>query len=199
MVSKRDSRPFLVKTPIGYLKSSSNQSAVFGEWITLYGLIRDTNKDANFKVYGVELPFDVQITLNATSLAKQIKYDSIIMLNDMPTSNYPNGEYRVVNISSVYNGEIVLGLEKVQGVDMPKLYFDNNGEILFFQINYDDKTKKAYIDKNNTLPFGTNSFVWTRKPTDKDTTSKRLVLNQISGTGFDKNNKRFYELTFSEV
>ena len=71
MISKRDSRPFLVKTPVGYSKTSSNQTAVFGEWKTLYGLIRDTNKDANLKVYGIELPFDVQITLNATTTAKQ--------------------------------------------------------------------------------------------------------------------------------
>ena len=71
MISKRDSRPFLVKTPIGYSKTSSNQNAVFGDWITLYGLIRDTTKDTNLTVYGIEMPFDIQITLNATSLARQ--------------------------------------------------------------------------------------------------------------------------------
>ena len=199
MISKRDSRPFLVKTPVGYSKTSSNQTAVFGEWKTLYGLIRDTNKDANLKVYGIELPFDIQITLNATTTAKQINYESIIMINDMPTENYPNGEYKVVNISSVYNGEIVLGLEKVESVDMPKLYFERGEDILFFQINYDNETKTAYIDKNKVIPFSLNSYVWTRKPSDKTSTSKKLRLVQVSDIGFNSYAKKFKKLTFLEV
>ena len=198
MISKRDSKPFLIKFPVGTLKTNKTEMQYEKDWKTVYGLVSDPSGAILSRVYGNEHNFDKVIIVNAGSLTRAINYGTIFMLDEMPTSNYPVGDYYPKYIYPEYNGEIVIGLKRVEGLNHPKLYFFIGDDVLYCQINYDKETRKAYIGSKQIIPFSVGDFVWTRTPTDKESSASRLKFSSKEKTGFDDRCKTFYELTFEK-
>lgn len=195
MISKRDSRPFMVKFPIGISKTTKSAMQYEDNWITLYGLISEPSGSIFKNEYGNETRFDKIITLNAGSVSKSITYDTIFMLDDIPTSNYKLGDYSPEYIYPEYNGEIVIGLVKVEAIPLPKLYFFHNDKSLYYQINFDSEKLVAYYPANQRIPFKSGDYVWTREPTSKDVSNHRLFISNISTY---QGNKKFNLITFVE-
>lgn len=200
MISKKDSKPFLIKQAIGGKKTNKENTIYESKWHTVYGLIGDPSGMIYTRIYGIEEVYDKVIIINATSTTSSIQNNTLVMVDDYPTSNYQYGDYDIKRIYPPYNGEIVIGLTKRQSVDMPKLYFDSdNDNILYCQLNFDKDTLKAYIKTKFPLPFKLNDYVWTRKPTNNETTTNLYLFKSKSQIGFDNNYKPFYELTFEKV
>lgn len=198
MISKRDSKPILVKFPIGVLKSNKTDTIYEDNWNTIYGLVSDPSGSLMSFMYGNDLQFDKMITVNSGSLSKRIDYNTIIMIDNMPTQNYPLGDYKVKRIFPEYNGEIRIGLSKVEAVNMPKLYFFIGEQVLFTQLNFDNISNCAYISSKQAIPFELNSYVYTREPSSETTTTGRLKFTGYSKTGLDNGYKAFFKLTFEE-
>ncbi len=199
MISKRDSKPFLIKQAIGGVKTTKEDTIYESNWKTVYGLVGDPSGSINTKIYGLEENYDKIIIVNATSTTRAIQENTLIMLDDYPTSNYEYGDYDIEKIFPEYNGEIRFGLRKREEIDMPKLYFNNNGTILYFQLNFDKNTIKGYIRSKCPLPFNTKSYVWTRKPANVNSTSHRLYFKQKRKIGFDSYYQPFTELIFEDA
>lgn len=193
MISKRDSKPLMVKFPIGVSKTTKSSMQYEDNWITLYGLISEPSGSIFKNEYGNETRFDKIITLNAGSVSRAITYDTIFMLDDIPTSNFKLGNYYPEYIYPEYNGEIVIGLTKVEAIPLPKLYFFRNDSVLYYQINFDSDKLVAYIPNNARIPFKTGDYVWTREPTDSTNSNHRLRILSVSSY---KQNKHFNEITF---
>lgn len=196
MISKRDSKPILIKFPIGVLKSNKTDTIYEETWNTIYGLISDPSGSLQLLMYGNDLPFDRVITVNAGSLSRRIDYDTIIMIDDMPTSNYPLGDYKVKRIFPEYNGEIQIGLSRVESSNMPKLYFFKDEKVLFTQLNFDSTSNSAYIKSKQAIPFAVNSYVYTREPTSTESVNGKLKFVGYSKIGYDDKYKPFYKLNF---
>lgn len=197
MISKRDSKPFLIKFPIGVSKTSKKEMIYQDNWQTLHGLISDPSGRFASTVYGKEQNFDKVITLNAGSLSRQINSNTVFLLDNMPTDNYSKGDYTVSYIFPEYNGEIVIGLTKRQSISLPKLYFFTNmQQPLYFQLNFDDKNKVAYITEKEYLPIGINQSVWETEPSNEDDEKSKLIFKSKTKVGFTNNHKPFYKLTF---
>lgn len=199
MISKRDSRPFLIKQAIGGKQTNKDNTIYESDWHIVYGLKSDPSGSISSRIYGAEELYDKVLIVNATPATRSIQNNTLIMLDDMPTSNYGYGDYDIARIYPEYNGEIVIGLTKRQSVDMPKLYFDNNNDILYYQLNYDKTTKKAYIKTNQTLPFKIGDYVWTREPANNEETSYLFTFTTQTKVGFDDHYQPFYELVFEEI
>lgn len=197
MISKRDSKPFQVKFSVGVEKTNKINVQYYEEWHTCWGIVRDTASKTNH-YYGYEAIYDKIITVNAGSITRLIDYDTLFCVDNIPTSVYKDGDYSAEQIYPEYNGEIVIGLKKKDAINIPKLYFEHNGKILYYQLNFDNKTKKAYIPIKSILPFKEGDYVWTREPADSSITSNRLLFQNKSKTGVDSQFKNFYELTFIE-
>lgn len=196
MISKRDSKSFMIKFPIGVSKTNKSEMKYEDNWITLYGLISEPSGSLFKTEYGNETRFDKVITLNAGSVSRAITYDTIFMLDDIPTSNFKLGNYYPEYIYPEYNGEIVIGLSKVEAIPLPKLYFFYNEKSLYCQINFDSEKLVAYTPTTARLPFKTGDYIWTREPTSKDNSTHRLRVSNISTL---KENKKFNKITFVEV
>lgn len=199
MISKRDSKPFQIKFSIGIEKTNKSDMMYEDAWHTNWGLIRDTVTGKRNNYYGYEVAYDKVITVNAGSITRLIDYDTLFCVDNIPTSVYENGDYSVAQIYPEYNGEIVIGLTKKEAINIPKLYFEHKGKILYYQLNFDKKTKKAYIPVKSILPFKEGQYVWTREPADSSQTSNRLLFSSKAKFGVDSQLKNFYELTFVEA
>lgn len=198
MISKKDSKPLKIKFAVGVEKTNKSDMQYENNWHTCYGLIRDTVTGLNVNVYGYESLYDKVLTVNAGSRTRAIDYNTLFIVDNIPTSVYEGGDYSVKQIYPEYNGEIVIGLEKKKSVNIPKLYFNNDGNILYYQLNFDKKTLKAYVSSKTILPFKEGDYVWTREPVDTSVSKNRLKFVSKSKTGLDKQFKNFYELTFVE-
>lgn len=196
MISKRDSKSFMIKFPIGVSKTNKSEMKYEDNWITLYGLISEPSGNLFKTEYGNETRFDKVITLNAGSVSRAITYDTIFMLDDIPTSNYKLGNYYPEYIYPEYNGEIVIGLSKVEAIPLPKLYFFNNNKVLYYQINFDSEKLVAYVPSTQRLPFKSGSYVWTREPVDPTSSNHRLYISSVSTYS---SNKKFNKITFIEA
>lgn len=197
MISKRDSKPFLIKFPIGVSKTSKKEMIYQNNWQIVYGLVGDPSGRFASTVYGKEQNFDKMITLNAGSLSRQINSNTVFLLDNMPTDNYSKGDYSVSYIFPEYNGEIVIGLTKRQSISLPKLYFFTEMEQpLYFQLNFDSNEKVAYVSENEFLPIGMNQSVWESEPKSEDDANSRLIFKSKAKVGFTNNHKPFYKLTF---
>ena len=198
MVPKKDSKPFLVKFPIGASKTTKVDMEYEEDWNLVYGLISDPSGAIRNYVYGSDLgTFDKVIIANAGSITRLINYDTIVLVDNMPTDTYSGGDYSIKRIFPEHNGEIVIGLTAKEAVNIPKLYYERNGKVLYYQLNYDKNKHVAYANKNQIIPFARNSFVWTREPADTSSTKNRLkVVSLDSKVGFDERYVPFTEIKF---
>ena len=198
MISKRDSKPILIKFPIGTGEQDSREKIYQSDWNLVYGLVRDPSGFYNKEIYGGEPNFDKVITVNAGSLTRMIDYDTAILLDEMPTDIMAKGDYSVSYIYPEYNGEIVIGLNRKEAIKFPRLYFYNNGTLLYTQMNYDKETLQAFVPKRQVVPFELNTYVWTREPSSESDTSYRLSVSQINNVGFNDFYKPFKSILFVE-
>lgn len=199
MISKKDSKPFQIKLHIGVEKTNKIDMQYENDWRVCFGTVRDTISDKNKNMYGYDIDFDKIITTNAGSNTRLITENTLVVIDDVATSVYESGNYSVTKVFPEYNGEIVIGLNMKQDVNIPKLYFAYNDKILYYQLNFDEETKKAYVPKKSVLPFKEGDYVWTREPVDSTETSYRLRFNSKTSFGVSKQIKNFYELTFVEA
>lgn len=198
MVSKQDSKPILIKFPVGTSDDEAREKVYQDDWNIVYALIRNPSGSNQAYVYGQEQPFDKLIVVNAGSLTRMIDYDTAILIDEMPTEIVSKGDYSVSYIYPEYNGEIVIGLNKKEAIKFPRLYFYSNGNLLYSQMNFDKQTKQAFVNKRQTVPFEVNSYVWTREPSSEADTSYRLVVSQINPVGFNNFYKPFKSILFVE-
>lgn len=196
MISKNDAKPFLVKFVIGNNTDEDNNEPVYGNYQVLSGLISDPTGRIDANIYGLELNYDRVIVLNANDTTRQITENTVILIDEYPTKNFENGNYRIKRIFPEYNREIVIGLEKIGGIDTPFIYYYNGSSILSFQLNYDKTTKIAYVDRNRYIPFTTETVIWSKEPSSVSQTKNRIVLQSTEKVGVDDMHKYFKKLTF---
>ena len=196
MISKKDSKPFLIKNPMGLLMESS-KTITYSGWKMLYGLISDPSGSYVAQRYGIESRFDKVLVLNANEDSRSITKQTVFLLDDVNTSNYPKGNYKVSYIYPEYNREIVIGLEKIEGVDMPKIYFSDGEEIYSYQLNFDKDSLIGYVGKNVILPFGDEFKYWSTKPTSVNSETNTMHLLKVEEYGIDPNFKHYKKLTFT--
>ena len=200
MFSRKDSKPLLIKFPIGVSKTKKTDMIYQENWEVVYGLISDPNGAFQSNVYGKDLNFDKIVTVNAGSKTRKIAKNTIFLIENMPTDNFAKGEYTARYVFPPYNGEIVIGLERKQAINLPKLYFFADGEEpLYFQLNYDKDKKVAYIGSNEILPIGLNDYVWEREPENESDPQHKLKLVSKEKFGFTDKYKPFYKLIFEVV
>ena len=196
MISKQNSKPFRVKFAVGISKTNKIDMKYKKEWEDVFGLIGDPSGDVAKYIFGQDPSIDRTIVVNASSVSRAINQNTCFLVDNMPTSVYENGDYSFARKMPEYNGEIVIGLTKIQSIDIPKLYFVYNNEILYYQLNFDKNTLKGYVDINERIPFKEGDYVWTREPADSSSTKNRLKFVSKSKVGLDRHFKNFMELTF---
>ena len=195
MISKKDSKPFLAKSVIAN-STDASPKPIYDNWQVLSGLISDPNGLVVDNAYGSQQEYDRILILNATDLSRQIKDDTALLLDEYPTSVYPQGNYYIKRIFPEYNREIQIGLIKRDGIDVPELYFEKDGKLLTYQLNYDKDTLCGYVDSKRQVPFTSTTKIWTRRPSDLTKTNHRIVLKAVNSVGIDNSHKYFKELVF---
>lgn len=198
MISKRDSKPFKIKFPIGITKTNKVDMQYQTEWKTVYGLVGEPNGSIYSRIYGNEFNYDKVIIVNAGVLTRSISYDTAVLIDNMPSNVFENGDYKIKYIKPEYNGEIVIGLNKIEPINIPKLYFMVGENVLYYQLNFDSSTLKAYIPKTSNIKFNIGDYVWTREPNPTNLQKNRLRLLNASKAGLGDGYKPFTELTFVE-
>lgn len=198
MISKKDSKPFLVKFVIANTLESEPKP-IYSDYNCVSGLIGDPTGLVSKEPYGLEFDFDRLVTVNATPTTRKIAYNTAVLLEEYPTDNFPNGNYNVSKIFPEYNNEIVIGLKKIDGLDIPRLYYLYNGEVVTYQLNYDKTTNTGYIDKKQPIPFTTDSVIWTRKPSSVDQTTHKIAFVGSESVGIDNQHLHYHKLTFRNV
>lgn len=198
MISKKESRPFLVKRAIGGIQTNKENTIYEDEWQITYGIIGDPSGSAIARIYGIEETYDKIIVMDATELTRSIEPTSIILVENMPTENYYLGDYDIARIYPEKNGIISIGLNKRESVDLPRIYYYNGENILYFQLNFDIENNVGYVLRKNYLPFAVGDYIWTREPDDDEDTSYRFVFTEQNQVGFDDRYQPFYELVFEE-
>lgn len=196
MISKRDCKPFKVKFSIGVDGEDKKQTIYQDNWDTIYGIISDGNGQIISNVYGKYGDFDKVITVNAGSITRKIKDNTLFCIDNMPSDTFQYGDYEIKYIFPEYNGEIRIGLSKKEKINIPKIYFIHNNKILFYQLNLNMSNLNAFINKTENLPFNEDDYVWTRKPISVEQTGYRYIFKGKTKTGFSDNYKNFYELHF---
>lgn len=193
MIPKKDSKPILIKFPVG----EGNEIIYENQWNTVYGIVKKTGFYEK-KIYGIDLDFDLVITVNASYLTRKINKQTLFLCENMPTEVFKSGDYSPNYVYPEYNGEIRIGLKHKEDISIPRLYFVYNNEIISIQLNFDSEKRKAYIPTDYNLPFNIGDYVWTMKPNSIDDVENRLKLISKEKIGLSSNYKNFYELTFGE-
>lgn len=197
MISKKDSKPFLVKFVIANTTDGSPKP-IYSDWQVVSGLISDPNGYIADNPYGKQQDYDIILTLNATSITRQIIYSTAVLVDEYPTNNFKQGNYSIKRIFPEYNREIQIGLSKIEGINIPQIYFESDGTLLSYQLNYDNNSKKGYVDRNRHIPFNENTKIWTRKPASLDQVEHRIVYKGFSKVGIDDEHLYFKELQFGD-
>lgn len=197
MSVKKDKKPILVKFSIAQTTGDSNVS-VYGDWNIVYITNKALNSNFRNEVFGTEKDFDLTILLDANSVTRQIDNKSVFLIDQYPTKNNIKGNYRVSKIFPEYLGLIRIGLTSVEGQPSPKLYYLDGENIYMYQLNYDSETNVAYLDKNVSHPFTSESVIWKTEPLNSEDTIDRIKFVSENNVGIVDRYKAFKELTFGE-
>ena len=199
MFINKDTKPFLIKFPIGIKKTNKSDMQYQDSWDLMYGLISNPNGSYQKNIYGYEGEFDRIITVVATPLTRRINGETLFLVESYPTDNFEGGDYSPKYIFPEQDGQIKIGLVKKESINIPKIYFESDLGILYYQINFDQKTLKAYVPVEQILPFSQGDYVWTRDPITAENSKHKFKISSESKVGFDKRYKPFRELILKEV
>ena len=118
-----------------------------------------------------------------SDVTKYINAQTAIYIDEMPTSIFDSGDYIIERISPVQLNTFTVYLNKRQGIKLPKIYFENNGNIIETQFNYDKSTNIGYFPYNKQIPFDTSTKIWNRKVADVNSLSGKIRLVSMERIG----------------
>ena len=198
MLPSKDLKPFAVKYSVGSTTGSS-PIKTYTDWKTLSGLIKK-NVNARLELWGKEFDCDLLIKLNASDTSRAIGYDTVFLVDEMITPAMKDGDYYVKEILPEQDGEIAILLNKKTGLNYPRIYYENNGEILEYQLNLDTTNMVGYVPKNTVLPFSTKTKLWYKfKPSSVDDNQNRITLESSINIGLANWYVNFKRLKFKVV
>lgn len=197
MARRGDKKPLLAKFTEG-ISTGSAEKAQLSEWTLVYCIRDSLSGSFNKEVYGIEGDFDLIVMFENNVITKRISNNTIFLINEFPTSMNKEGNYVVSKIITHDDGEIVVGLSKRKGMGYKNIYYNNNGEVYSYQMNFDIDTLKGYINKYSKVPFGVGDVVWLYEPESIEDTENRIQLNSITNIGIVDNLKLFTEYSFGE-
>lgn len=195
MSVKKDKKPILAKFSIAQTTGDKNVS-VYGDWQVLYVTDKQLVGSFDRESYGQDEDFDLTLLLQANPITRQIDEKSVFLIDEFPTSNNAKGNYRIKKIFPEYLGQKKIGLETIDKISYRNLYYLSGDKIYNFQLNYDSKTHKGYIDKDIQHPFTTSTIIWTTEPTNAEDTIDRISFVSEQNVGIVDNYKAFKELAF---
>lgn len=197
MARRGDKKPLLAKFTEG-ISTGSAEKAQLSEWTLVYYIRDSLSGSFNKEVYGIEGDFDLIVMFENNVITKRISNNTIFLINEFPTSMNKEGNYVVSKIITHDDGEIVVGLSKRKGMGYKNIYYNNNGEVYSYQMNFDIDTLKGYVNKYSKVPFGVGDVVWFYEPESIEDTENRIQLNSITNIGIVDNLKLFTEYSFGE-
>lgn len=198
MLPSKDLKPFAVKFPAGGTTGSSPKK-IYTEWQNCSGLIKE-NVNARLEMYGKEFDCDIVIKMNANDTSRKIGYGTVFLVGEMPTKAMENGNFYVKEVLPEYNGEIQVLLNRREGLSYPRIYYEANGEIMEYQLNFNNESLVGYVPKNSVLPFNKNTKIWYKiKPSSADDTNNRISLVSEINIGLVNWYNNFKKLTFKVV
>lgn len=182
MLRKIDLQPILIKNPIGST-TESTPKPVYGDLLTVYGKIIDKGGIIVDEPTGLNFEYDRAVIFNINDVTKYINAQTAIYIDEMPTSIFDSGDYIIERISPVQLNTFTVYLNKRQGIKLPKIYFENNGNIIETQFNYDKSTNIGYFPGNKQIPFDTSTKIWNRKVADVTSLSGKIRLVSMERIG----------------
>ena len=198
MLPSKDLRPFAVKYAAGGTTGSSPKK-VYTEWQTVSGVIK-RNVNAKLEIWGKEFDCDMVIKMNANDNSRRIGYDTVFLVDEMTTNAMKDGNFYVKEILPEYNGEIQILLNEKTGISYPRIYYEVNGEIFEYQLNFDSDRLVGYVPKNTVLPFNNSTKIWYKtKPSSTDDNTNRIALSSTINIGLSNWFNNFKKLTFRVV
>lgn len=197
MAISKSKKPLLAKFTQG-ISVGSEEKAQLTDWTTIYYLRNSLSGNFNKEVYGITEDFDLVVVFASNSITKQIAENTLFLIDEYPTNLNENGNYIVKRIIKHDNNEVVVGCEKRNAIQYKNLYYNNNGEIYSFQINFDTDTMNGYTNKYIQVPFTTGDVLWLYEPTSIDDTENRIQLNSVTNVGIVDNLLIFNQYSFGE-
>lgn len=197
MAIRKNKKPLLAKFTEG-ISTGSAEIAQLSEWTLVYYIRDSLSGSFNKEIYGIEGDFDLIVMFENNAITKQISNNTVFLINEYPTEMNKEGNYIVSKIIAHDDGEIVVGLSKRSGVSYKSIYYNNNGEIYSYQMNFDIDTMKGYVNKYSKVPFVVGDILWLYEPESVEETENRIQLNSITNVGIVDNLKLFAEYSFGE-
>lgn len=182
MLRKIDLQPILIKNPIGSTIGTTPKP-VYGDLLTVYGKVIDKGGVIVDEPTGLNFEYDRAVIFNINDVTKYINAQTAIYVDEMPTSIFDSGDYIIERISPVQLNTFTVYLNKRQGIKLPKIYFENNGNIIETQFNYDKSTNIGYFPDNKQIPFDTSTKIWNRKVADVNSLSGKIRLVSMEKIG----------------
>lgn len=182
MLRKIDLQPILIKNPIGST-TGTTPKPVYGDLLTVYGKVIDKGGVIVDEPTGLNFEYDRAVIFNINDVTKYINAQTAIYVDEMPTSIFDSGDYIIERISPVQLNTFTVYLNKRQGIKLPKIYFENNGNIIETQFNYDKSTNIGYFPHNKQIPFDTSTKIWNRKVADVNSLSGKIRLVSMEKIG----------------
>lgn len=197
MAINKNKKPLLAKFTKG-ISVGSAEVANLSDWTTIYYIRNSLSGNFNKEVYGITEDYDLIVVFSSNPITKQIAKNTLLLVNEYPTNLNKEGNYIVTKIIKYDNNEIVVGCEKRKGIKYKNLYYNYNGQIYSYQMNFDIETMRGYVDKYIQLPFATGDILWLYEPTNVNDTENRIRLNSITNVGIVDNLLIFNEYSFGE-
>lgn len=197
MAKRTDKKPMLAKFTEG-ISTGSAEIASLSDWTLIYYIRDSLSGSFRKEKYGIEGDFDLIVVCENNPITKQISNNTIFLINEYPTELNKEGNYTVKKVITHDDGEIVVGLTKKKGINHKSIYYNKDGKIYFYQMNFDMDTLKGYVDKYARVPFAEGDIVWLYEPDSADDEENRIQLNAITNVGIVDNLKIFTEYSFGE-
>ena len=197
MAISKNKQPLLAKFTQG-ISTGSAEKAQLSDWTIIYYTRNSLSGNFNKEIYGITEDFDLIVVFSSNPITKQIAENTLFLVDEYPTNLNSEGNYIVKRIIKHDNNEIVVGCKKRKGMQYKNLYYNNNGQVYSYQINFDSETMRGYVNKYIQVPFSAGDILWLYEPDSAEDVENRIQLNSITNVGIVDNLLVFNEYSFGE-
>lgn len=192
-------KPFLIQFSAGETLGRSKEP-VFSDFIVLHAEQGTDEGNTSREEYGVTFDYDKVLRVNATKITRNINQQTIFFINEMPTANFPLGDYTFVGKSDEVFGNFNIYLKRAVNNNIPVVYYlHKSGMVCSFQLNFDADNLIAYVPMNKYLPFNEFSTIWKEEPATAEDTENRIELINREIVGYTENSRSHLKLTFKDI
>lgn len=153
-----------IKFYVSYFLAENNGKKYYSDSLETNGVFCKKSGSVVTEDNGKKIDYSATIVLEFKDANIPININSVLWINKLPTDKI-GYNYVVRYKSEIKDNLFTLYVDRLD-TDFQEIWYDHDGIILPFKLNYDYETKVGIVPIDTFIPFNKETRIWENEPFD---------------------------------